>query len=141
MTTNLLFAAGRTALSAAVATVSMSFAAHARQTEHTFKKNVEVQMDYLHYLPADYETPEAAERYPLVVFLRGGGAADLTEVGEQLLSTLNNKGAGYSQADDLAFSDPKLYDWLLQQTRVAPENYTPTAKSTDTFIEPAQVLE
>jgi predicted peptidase len=262
-----LLYAGRSAVVAAVASLVLTFGVKAEQTEHTLKKNIEVQMDYLLYLPEDYKSPTPAASYPLVVFLHGGGASNLTKVSEQFLPSLikqgkqfpfimvsprnpreeeffpqeqvatvveeiastykvdrdriylvgnsrgaftafqmiqnypdtyaavvavsgggiahyldrvrpwtpfwifhgNNdetvklsesvamvqklkdlggsrdirftvyEGAGHSQTDDLAFSDPALYEWLLKQSRVPPKTVTPTAKSTDTVVKPAVV--
>lgn len=242
--------------------------ARSEQTAHTLKKTIEVEMDYLLYLPQDYKAAAANSTYPLVVFLHGGGAPNLDKVGEQFLPSLikqgkefpfimvsprnpreeeffpqeqvatvveeiastykvdrdriylvgnsrgaftafqmiqnypdtyaavvavsgggiphyldrvrawtpfwvfhgNNdetvklsesvamvqklkdlggnreirftvyEGAGHSQADDLAFSEPELFSWLLKQTRVKPDNVVPTAKSTDNAVKPATVL-
>ena len=41
-----------------------------RQSPHTLKQQVELNMDYLLYLPPDYEEKEA---WPLMVFLHGAG--------------------------------------------------------------------
>jgi predicted peptidase len=239
----------------------------AEQAQHTMTKSVDVTMDYLLDLPAGYDEAAEGETFPLVVYLHGGGAADLDSLAEQFLPTQvagmadlpfimvsprnpredeffpqeyvdavvdeivatekvdadrvylvgysrgaftalqmiqnypgddaavvsvagggmphyldrvrgwtpfwffhgNNddtvklmesvamvqklkdlggdrdlrftvyEGVGHGDVDDRAFADPALWEWLLQQTRVEPDTVRPTAKSTDTVIEPATV--
>jgi len=250
---------------AAVAGLSMPLAAHAEQTQHTMTKAVQVEMDYLLDLPADYDEA-ATVGYPLIVYLHGGGAENLDKVAENSLPTLvrdgdfpfimvsprnpreeeffpqepiatvveevastynvdrdriylvgNSRGAftafqmiqnypdvyaavvavsgggiphyldrvrawtpfwifhatndetvrftesvqmvqklkdlggereirftpyegaSHEEADDLAWAEPEFFEWLLKQNRVQPETFTPTAKSTDTVVEPAAV--
>lgn len=261
----LVIATGKSIAFAALATLALTVSARADQTPHTMTKMVEVKMDYLLSLPDGYDTPDAAESYPLVVFLHGGGAADLDEVAAAVPAMLTDsnspfivvsprnpreeeffpqepvatlveeiaatykvdrdriylvgnsrgafsayqiiqnypdtyaavvavsgggiphyldrvrawtpfwifhgtnddtiklsesvqmvqklkdlggdreirftvfEGAGHSDSDKLAFSDPALWEWLLQQTRVPPASFAPAAKSTDTAVEPATV--
>jgi predicted peptidase len=262
----LVLATGKSIAMAAVVALAPASAAQADQTPHTMTKMVEVKMDYLLSLPDGYDTSDAAESYPLIVFLHGGGAADLDEVAEavpamitdgkqspfivvsprnpreeeffpqepvatlveeiastykvdrdriylvgnsrgafsayqiiqnypdvyaavvavsgggiphyldrvrgwtpfwifhganddtiklsesvQMVQKLKDlggsrdirftvlEGAGHSETDKLAFSDPALWEWLQQQTRVPPESFAPAAKSTDTAVEPAVV--
>lgn len=258
----------QTVIVAAMATLMFAFGVKAEQTEQKLKKTIEVELDYLLYLPKDYKNLAATNSFPLVVYLHGGGAENLAKVGENFLPNLINQGkefpfimvsprnpreeeffpqeplatlvediastykvdrdriylvgnsrgaftafqmiqnypdtyaavvavsgggiahyldrvrawtpfwvfhgnndetvklsesvamvqklkdlggnreirftvyegVGHSQADDLAFSDPSLYEWLLKQTRVQPKDVTPTAKSTDTAVKPAAVI-
>ena len=251
---------------AAASALAMSLPAQAEQTRHTMDKPVQVTMDYLLDVPADYDAA-AAEAYPLVVYLHGGGAENLDSVAnnsfpklvgegehpfimvaprnpreeeffpqehvaavvEEIASTYhvdrdriylvgNSRGAfsayqmiqnypdvyaavvavsgggiphyldrvrtwtpfwifhgtnddtvrfiesaqmvqklkelggdreirfsaydgaTHGEADDLAWAEPDFFEWLLKQTRVAPENFTPAAKSTDFVVEPVPVL-
>lgn len=252
------------AIMTVAAGLTMAIPAQAAQTRHTMTKQVEVVMDYLLDLPADYDA-SAAKGYPLIVYLHGGGAADLDKVAKNSLPALVSKGkypfimvsprnpreeeffpqesvatvveeiastynvdrdriylVGYSRGafsafqiiqnypdiyaavvavsgggiphyldrvrawtpfwifhgtndetvkfsesvqmvqklkelggdreirftvynggghkvSELAWAEPGFFDWLLAQTRVAPENYTPTASSTDTVVKPATV--
>ncbi|WP_108398484.1 alpha/beta fold hydrolase [Devosia submarina] len=261
-----LVSIGLGSVMAAASALAMSPSAYAEQTQHTMSKPVQVEMDYLLDLPANYDET-AAEAYPLIVYLHGGGAADLEQVAENSLPALvaagdypfimvsprnpreeeffpqesvaavveeiastyhvdrdriylvgNSRGAfsafqiiqnypdvyaavvavsgggiphyldrvrawtpfwifhgtnddtvrfiesaqmvqklkelggdrelrfsayegaTHEETDDLAWAEPDFFEWLLKQTRVAPENYTPTAKSTDFVGEPVPVL-
>lgn len=86
--------AGKAAVGAVLLSLVSAVPGHAQQfAEAKMSKAVQVEMDYLLHLPKDYDS--SAQAYPLVVYLHGGGAADLDGVKRNFLPSQIAKGGDY----------------------------------------------
>lgn len=77
-------------------------------------KAVQVEMDYLLYLPKDYRSA-AEQKYPLVVYLHGGGASDLGVVRRNFLPSRIDKGEDFPFIM-LAPRNPRKREFFPQET-------------------------
>lgn len=84
--------AGKALVAALFLGLALGGHAHAQKfADAKMAKAVPVEMDYLLYLPKDYDG-KAGEKFPLVVYLHGGGASDLGGVRRNFLPSRVDRG-------------------------------------------------
>lgn len=105
--------AGNAAVGAVLLSLMSGVPGHAQQfAEAKMSKSMQVEMDYLIHLPKDYDS--SVQAYPLVVYLHGGGAADLEGVKRNFLPSRIAKGEDYPFIM-LAPRNPRLKGFFPQE--------------------------